>query len=407
VRYITDFGLIARYHSHTDSTVKYMRTYLRKFHESKDVFLRYRASKKARRRAEDISKQFTKEIDRRRVTDMGLSAAQRVRLVKDDQEERAYRISQALEEDSHFNFPKLHLLSYYADQIAQYGSLPQYSTEICEASHKPLKDTYHRSNHIDSIPQIIDSYTREHNFAVREMNMALWARNDPKLKGVLTDVIRGHYNTDQFSCRNGEPVWMRLQGKYSSSTIYRLTHVGQEFGIPEVVNDVIEFFANNEYQSSRNPQGDTKYCLTDVEVQGFTGVVIPIPDQDVAEQNTYKVQHIRSTGKKSWRGKGGRRDLVWVNIEGMKLDLRTRNGRVESLNGRLPAFLNALFNGRRRDGALYKLAHVSLLQVVGNPTPHGPEGMSVVEEWIGGHKVVLIRCLEGAAHLVPLEPSRF
>jgi len=226
VRYITDFGLIPRYHSHTDSTVKYMRTYLQKFHESKDVFLRYRAGKKARRQAEDISKQFTEEIDPRRVTDIGLSATQCACLVEDDQEERAYRISQVLEEDSHFNFPKLHLLSHYPDQIAQYGSLSQYSIEICEASHKPLKDTYHRSNHADRIPQIIDSYTREHNFAVREMNMALWARNDPKLKGVLTDVIRRYYNTDQFSCGNGEPVWMRLQGKYSSSTIYRLTHVG-------------------------------------------------------------------------------------------------------------------------------------------------------------------------------------
>jgi len=53
---------------------------------------------------------------------------------------------------------------------------------------------------------------------------------------------------------------------------------------------------------------------------------------------------------------------------------------VESLNGRLPGFLNALFNVCRQDGALYKLAHVSLLQVIGNPTPHDPEGMSVVEE---------------------------
>jgi len=142
-------------------------------------------------------------------------------------------------------------------------------------------------------------------------------------------------------------------------------------------------------------------------VQGFTGVAIPILDQDVAEQNIYKVQHIRSIGRKSWRGKEGRRDLVWVNIERMRLDLRTRNGRVKSLNGRLPGFLNALFNVRRQDGALYKLAHVSLLQVVGNLTPHGPERMSVVEEWVGGHKVVLIRCLESAAYLVPLEPSRF
>jgi len=108
--------------------------------------------------------------------------------------------------------------------------------------------------------------------------MALWTRNNPKLKGVLTDVIRWYHNTDQFSCGNGEPVWMRLRGKYSSSTIYRLTYVGQEFGIPEVVDDLIEFFANNEYQASQNPQGDAKYCLTDAEVQGFTGVAIPIPD---------------------------------------------------------------------------------------------------------------------------------
>jgi len=84
VRYITDFGLIARYHSHTDSIVKYMRTYLRKFYESKDVFLRYRAGKKAQRRAEDISKQLTEEIDQRRATDIGLSAAQLARLVEDD-----------------------------------------------------------------------------------------------------------------------------------------------------------------------------------------------------------------------------------------------------------------------------------------------------------------------------------
>jgi len=71
---------------------------------------------------------------------------------------------------------------------------------------------------------------------------------------------------------------MSLQEKYSSSTIYSLTHVSQEFGIPEVVNDVIEFFANNKYQASRNLWRDAKYSLTDAEVQGFTGVAIPILD---------------------------------------------------------------------------------------------------------------------------------
>jgi len=137
----------------------------------KSVFLRYRASKKSRQRADEVSKELTEEICRRRATDISLPPAQRMRLSEDDQEERAFRINQALEEDSHFNFPKLHLLSHYADQIAQYRSLPQYSTEICETSHKPLKDAYRQSNHVDTMPQIINAYTRDHNFGVRELNL--------------------------------------------------------------------------------------------------------------------------------------------------------------------------------------------------------------------------------------------
>jgi len=62
VRYIPDFALIARYQSHTDSTVQYMRTYLQRFHETKRVFLRYRASKKSRQRADEVSKELMDEI---------------------------------------------------------------------------------------------------------------------------------------------------------------------------------------------------------------------------------------------------------------------------------------------------------------------------------------------------------
>ena len=45
VRYLTDFGLLVRYQSHTESTIRYMMTYLEQFHQVKDIFLRYRASK--------------------------------------------------------------------------------------------------------------------------------------------------------------------------------------------------------------------------------------------------------------------------------------------------------------------------------------------------------------------------
>ena len=64
------------------------------------------------------------EIRRRRAVDVSLPLAQCMHLREDDQEERAFRINQALEEHSYFDFPKLHLLSHYAYQIVQYGSLP-------------------------------------------------------------------------------------------------------------------------------------------------------------------------------------------------------------------------------------------------------------------------------------------
>ena len=58
--------------------------------------------------------------------------------------------------------------------------------------------------------------------------------------------------------------------------------------------------------------------------------------------------------------------------------LRVAGGRIPSYRGRIPGFLNALFTVYR-GGALYKLAHVTILSWLGNPTPHGPEGMSYVE----------------------------
>ena len=43
--------------------------------------------------------------------------------------------------DVHSNFIKIHLMSYFAEEICLYGSLPQWSTETHEQVHKAnLKD---------------------------------------------------------------------------------------------------------------------------------------------------------------------------------------------------------------------------------------------------------------------------
>ena len=74
---------------------------------------------------------------------------------------------------------------------------------------------------------------------------------------------------------------------------------------------------------------------------------------------------------------------------------------------RTAAFLNALFTIHGGD-KLYKLAHITLLEWVGNAIPHGPEGMSYVESppMGQGEIVVWIRNIEGVVNLVPLEPDQ-
>jgi hypothetical protein len=89
VRYLTDFALLSRYRSHTDSTIGYMRQYLQRFHASKDVFLRYRASKSAKARADVVSKELTEANKSRneKANANGRTATQKARAAAEDKEE--------------------------------------------------------------------------------------------------------------------------------------------------------------------------------------------------------------------------------------------------------------------------------------------------------------------------------
>ena len=371
VRYITDFGLTAWYASQTDSTVDYMDGYLQQFHKTEDVFVRYRAGKDTRKRAEDVWKKYTQESKEREEAAKGLTAAQQAWLAEDKQAKRACRIAQSLKEDSHFTFSKLHPLSHYTDQINKYGSLTQYSTEICKAIQKPLMDADRQSNNVDSIPKVINAYAKEHNFVVHQFNMQHWPTKDPSLVEDWQSLLRQWKYTNQIYCAKGEPVCMRISGKCSTKTMYRLRGVSEGFNISALVNDIIQFFANNAYGDSQDLQADAERCLTNAGVACFRVVEIPIPNHDVGDGNIHEPQHVRETGKGLWRGIKGQEDFVCVNVRETKMRSETQKGRIELLNDLSLGYSNALFNLQRQDGKLFKLVHVSLLRVVRNPTPHG------------------------------------
>jgi len=220
-----------------------MEEYLQQFHKTKDVFLRYRAVKVGKPKADIVSKGLNAQTMARRLEAKpnGRTAAQKARALAQDREERAYLVNQALVEDSHFNFPKIHLLMHWSDQISQYGSLPQFSSEICEASHKPLKEAYHRSNHIDSIPQIIKQYCHAHSIAVKELQIEAWAVEIPDIKERMKGVLHPKWTNDVIIIKEGTRMFITLRSKQSIKEIYNIAHIAEAFMIPDLVRHVKHF----------------------------------------------------------------------------------------------------------------------------------------------------------------------
>ena len=381
-----------------------MQGYLEQFHKTKDIFLKFQASKASRNKADLISKELTAKNEERNEQPNGRTAAQKARSLPADKEERAFLVDEALVEDSHFNFPKIHLMIHWADQISRYECLPQFFTEICETSHRALKDVYRQSNHVDSIPQIIKGYTRKHNFVVRQLEFEAWAGENESFYRRLVSVLCLKRRVDKFTVTQGEKVHMTLGGPRSIKEIYNLHQLAEAFSIPELQLQTRVFFEANVCSNAEDPESDAQQLLAYASVKPYIHLQIPIPDQDMDNLNSYNLQHLRTTGKQSWRGKKSRRDSVWVCIDNMML--RVAGGQIPSYQGRIPGFLNALFT-EYKGGALYKLAHVTIMSLLGNPTPHGPEGMSYVarRSSVQGEYVAWVRNIKGAVHLVPVEPD--
>jgi len=81
--------------------------------------------------------------------------------------------------DADFNFPKIHLISLWAEQVCRYGALQQYSAVRQEQAHKTnLKDGWNASNHnLNYLPQIIIFQRRIQCFEIRKRNLQALAQH--------------------------------------------------------------------------------------------------------------------------------------------------------------------------------------------------------------------------------------
>jgi len=119
--------MYARYKSHNDATFSYMEDALHGFHTFKDVFLLGRAGKKAKAKANTLRTELVKnrKVDKETNAETCMPSKKR-REMNAWWDYITNKIDVSKELDADFNFPRIHLMSHWVEQIRRYGALQQY-----------------------------------------------------------------------------------------------------------------------------------------------------------------------------------------------------------------------------------------------------------------------------------------
>jgi hypothetical protein len=400
-RALLEFYLYCRYPTHNTETLDLMDQCLRWFHKYKSVFLQFRPYKKATQQCKQLLKNLNSERDIDMEKYQNLTATQRKLRLDEWNEWIKSEVENKLEEDSSFNFPKLHLMSHFRHSIEKYGSLQQWSTEIRETAHKTqIKDGYRASNKTgDIFKQIINHYMRQNAFAVRRMNLNSNA-NDPThhspprpLQNNSLSIPAGYNENlpDQYpirfrSVQQGIKTFVDICNTYHPENILR--------------NQLL--ISTQAYLKSLNIE-ITNNSLKASPCTLFHS--IDIPTEVCIGQLRY--QSVRATGEKGWYSGFPRNDWIWVKIGCPNLNIKMSEPPYKALKGRLPYRLLRAFN-LQIDSQLLDLAFVEITKPYASGMPNSVSSMVRVVPPSGNNlskfKVIVATNICGAAHLIPEVP---
>jgi len=151
-----------------------MEDVLHCFHTFKDIFLLGRVRKKPKA----IANALRTELVKKRKVDEETNAetwtqSKKQRKMNAWRDYISHEIYISKELDADFNFPKIHLVCHWAEQIRRYGALQQNSAKRYEhAQNTNLKDGWNASNHnLNYLPQVISFQRLILCFEIRELNL--------------------------------------------------------------------------------------------------------------------------------------------------------------------------------------------------------------------------------------------
>jgi hypothetical protein len=402
-RALLEFYMYARYKSHLDATLSYMEDALHRFHTFKDVFLLRRSGKKAKANANALR---TKLVKKRKVDEETnaetwmLSKKRRKMNAWPDYISHEIEISKELDAD--FIFPKIHLMSHWAEQVCRYGALQQYSAARHEQAHKTnLKDGWNASNHnLHYVPQVITFQRRILCFEIRELNLQALAQRRENSAATCKVLPSGaELAAPQGPQSYAKPEFMgpqnRPDGKHPATMIkdFRalLDNMEDAMHCAAIYSDMLQFIkhkSHNKTYISDEQLHAIELCIyhgIKVQVEGLEGERIS--------------QMCRCIGSQSWRRGDRRNDWVWV-----KQRLRRCYG---ALNGCLPWQLQQLFKIKHQneDGAFVEYTLAMALTTL----PENPGDLDPVSKFVQVRKAPAAVALQvfsvgnivGCAHVIP------
>ena len=289
---LIDFSLMAQYRSHMPETLKYMEMYLRTFHRTKDIFLKFCRTKAIRAQAECQDQELREQIaNAMRTAGAAGSTPNRRRRMDEAQIKRAYQWAELIQQKNHFNFIKMHYLNHFVQHVRRFGSVPIYSTDIGELAHKEqIKKGYRRSNKNHAARQILAQYSKQHSIGMRLLTMeALRKADDEAETGNVGVFNQGTRPTPQTPRR-------ALKGRTQNvGTVFELSlalEIHYDILAVELINYVRQKIAD-EWQLPVD-LSELKF----LPAEQFTQLEIPIAD--FQETDIFQVHRARCTGRKSF-----------------------------------------------------------------------------------------------------------
>jgi hypothetical protein len=391
-RSLVEFYLYCQYESHDEDTLNLMENALRRFHNTKGIFLQFRVGKRLAAEAKDKRTELCKERDAELKANSLKSAAYRQRIRDTWKVTIETEMAEYIEEGTDFNFPKIHLMLHFRDQIQRFGSLKQWSTEIGESSHKQqIKDGFNSSNKTgDYYTQLINFYLRCDAFTVRKANLEALSKQKEEAK--VGDAMVGNCRLKFISpqLQKGKQRVNHFRGLLES-----ITNEGVKKGLE---SGTMRFLRSRRINIESE---DLMRCPAAI----YHGVEVRTWDMHGEETS----QRLRCTGDKGWYSGGARHDWVWVQIT------RKRDGQelpYKALQGRLPYRMLRLFkllvvHAREQRGETFWLAYVELTKPANGGMPERASGLVRVVKPATGEVDAVISAgnIVGAAHVIPEEPA--